>query len=197
VSSKLLNMKKQSKWWKRPLTLCLFLPPLFKKLGGKTINKIGIKKALAKSVVIFMPKRSGLLSQGWFLKRDDSRVYAADSVQDFKRRQRFKDDPLTALFARNCPSGLGLESERDVGAGGHVVVPGEHQDKLGWGSWNCRQKWVHDHYSEVDGLLRKVHLNQQGLGLKKFWYIGVFKMISKKDILPWAFVSDHTSYITN
>jgi hypothetical protein len=86
VSSKLSNMKKQSKWRKRPLTSCLFSPPLFKKSGDKTVNKINIKKALAKSMAIFMQKRSEMSSRHSFLKRDDFRVHAAASVRDFKRR---------------------------------------------------------------------------------------------------------------
>jgi hypothetical protein len=66
--------------------LCLFSPPLFKKSGEKTVNKVNIKKALAKSMAIFMQKKSELSSQHSFLKRDDSQVHAAASVQDFKRR---------------------------------------------------------------------------------------------------------------
>jgi hypothetical protein len=41
----------------------MFSPPLFKKHGGETVNKIGIKKTLAKSLAIFLPKRSGMSSQ--------------------------------------------------------------------------------------------------------------------------------------
>ncbi len=40
--------------------------------------------------------------------------------------------------------------------------------------------------------LQKVHLNRQGLGLKKAQNICVFKMINMKSISPCAFVSDLT-----
>jgi hypothetical protein len=74
--------------------------------GGKTDSVGCFKKALARSLAIFMPKRSRLTFQDWFLSKDDSQVHAAASVWDFKRRRRHKDDPLTALFIRNHPSGL-------------------------------------------------------------------------------------------
>jgi hypothetical protein len=45
-----------------------------------------------------------------------------------------------------------------------------------------------------DKLLRKVHLNQQGLGLKKSQNNGVSKMIYVKIISPCTFDSDHISH---
>ncbi len=82
------------------------------------------------SLAIFMPKGTRLLSQDWFLYWDDDAVHADASVQDFKRWRRHPDDPLTTLFARYRPSGLVSESEREVCAGRHLIVPGQHQDKL-------------------------------------------------------------------
>jgi hypothetical protein len=58
------------------------LPSL--KFGSKTVNIVYIKKALAKFLVIFKPKKSGLLSQEWILYRGDALVYTAASVQQFK-----------------------------------------------------------------------------------------------------------------
>ncbi len=110
--------------------------------------------ALAKSLAIFTPKRSGLSSQDWFLKRDDSKVHTAASVQDFNSWRRHKDCPLPALITWYCPSGLISALENEVKAGWHLVVPGELQGELGWGSPKRRPR------------KKKVRLNRLGLGLK-------------------------------
>ncbi len=121
-----------------------------------------------------MLKRSGLSSQDLFLSRDDASVCAAASVQDFKRHQRCKDDTLYALFARFLHSRLVYVWESEVGDGSHLVIPGDHQDQLGWGCPNHRQRLVR-HHSVVDGLLQKIHLNWQGLGLKSPEIMEFFK----------------------
>ncbi len=85
---------------------------VFRKSSSETVSMTGFK-----SLLIFMPKRSGLSSQDWFLYRNDATVHGAASVQDFKRRLRRKDSPLPAIFARYQPSGLVsvLESEDRAG----------------------------------------------------------------------------------
>jgi hypothetical protein len=50
------------------------------------------------------------------------------------------------------PPGLVSESEREVGAGGHLLVPEEHQVELGWRWPKQRQNRVR-RYSAIDGLL--------------------------------------------
>jgi hypothetical protein len=74
---------------------------VFKKSGSKTINVAYIKKALAKSQLIFKPKR--LLSRDWFLYRDNFAVCTTTSVQDFKLQQRQKDNPPAPLFCQIFP----------------------------------------------------------------------------------------------
>ncbi len=49
----------------------------FGKSGGKTIYKICIKKALAKSLVTFKLRGSRLLSKDWFPCRDKASVHTA------------------------------------------------------------------------------------------------------------------------
>jgi hypothetical protein len=100
------------------------------------------KKALAKSLAIFTPKRSVLSAHDWFLYRDDASVHAYASVWDFKRQQRCKDDPLTALCARDRPNRL-VVSEREIGTRGHLFIPEEHHDKLG--SSKLSLKTIHEH----------------------------------------------------
>jgi hypothetical protein len=113
-SSKLFKTGKQTKWRKGLPTSWLLFLPMFRKSGGKTFNAVCFKKTLAQSQTIFTPKRSRLLSQDWFLYRDNAAVQAT-SGQEFKMRQRRKDNPLTSLFTRFCPSGLVCVLESKVG----------------------------------------------------------------------------------
>ncbi len=109
-------------------------PPIFRKSGDETVNVAYIKKTVAKSKLIFKLKSPRSLSQGWFLHKDNNViVHTAASIHDFKWWQRCEDDPSPALFGRFHPSRLGSQSESEDAAGWPLLVPGEHQDELGWG----------------------------------------------------------------
>ncbi len=100
------------------------MPPLFNNFSSETVNLAYIKKALAKSQLIFKPKSPRLLSEDRFLYKDNAAVHAATLVQDFKWQHGIKtirqlpylpDIALAVLFL--CRK--------------MKTVPDEHQEKLG------------------------------------------------------------------
>jgi hypothetical protein len=86
---------------KRSLMSWLLSTPLLRKSGGKTNPVSYVKKALAKSQLVFKPKSPRLLSQDWFLYRDNTTVHTAASVQDFKWWWR---GMALQVFSRRGPS---------------------------------------------------------------------------------------------
>ncbi len=60
-------------------------------LLAKTFMRFCVRKTLAKSLVIYKPKRFGLLSQDWCPIRDDADVYTAASVWKSKWWRRKQD----------------------------------------------------------------------------------------------------------
>jgi hypothetical protein len=82
---------------------------LLRKPGSKTVIAVYIKKALAKPLAIFKPKRSILSSQDWILYIDDALVHTAASVQQFRNRGKgVKTIRHLALFTQYRPSRLFL-----------------------------------------------------------------------------------------
>jgi hypothetical protein len=53
----------KTRWQKGLVMLWLLLSPMFRQTGRETVNEACIKKALARSLEIFKPKRSGVPSQ--------------------------------------------------------------------------------------------------------------------------------------
>jgi hypothetical protein len=76
-----------------------------------------IKKARAKSLVIYKAKSFGLLFQDWCPIRDDADVYTAASVWRSKWWRRQQDNLPPFLFAGYPPSGHTSLSESEVRAG--------------------------------------------------------------------------------
>ncbi len=66
---KAFKEEKQLKWWKGLSMSWLLSLPKYRKSSGKTTNAASVKKALAMSQPIFMPKSSILSSQGQFCER--------------------------------------------------------------------------------------------------------------------------------
>jgi hypothetical protein len=155
---------------------CLFSLPLFKKSCGKTVNKSASRRLCPSPWQFLSSKGPDCHLRTDFCKGTIPKSMPLPLSRTSKGSKGVRQS-TDHSFARNCPSGLVSESKRVVGAGGHVVVLGKHQEELGWGSLKHFQKRVCHHYSAVDGPLWKVCLNQQGLGLKKSQNNGVFKMI--------------------
>jgi hypothetical protein len=74
---------------------------------SEIINPAYMKKALAKSLAIYKPRRSRLSSQNLFFLLGQSPAHAAASVKEFKWRGGIKivRHPLP-LFTGYCNSGL-------------------------------------------------------------------------------------------
>ncbi len=166
ASSKLLNRKKLSKLRKRQLASCLFLPPLFKKSGGETVNKIGIKKALAKSLVTFTPKGPNCYPRTDFCK---------GTIPESMPLPQSRTSKGSKSVKKICWQGTcyWIGERCTVRAGGHVV-DAQKSIKTDWDGvvQNVAKKESAATIRQYeDGL--SVCLNQQGPGLKKSQNNGV------------------------
>ncbi len=100
---------------------------LFRKTSGKTTNTVYIKKAPAKSHLIFKPKMFGLSSHDWFPYWTTHR-YLYPGVPGSQRRQC---NPPPTLFCEISPQQTFYLPENKFGAGWPLVVPRQLQDEHG------------------------------------------------------------------
>ncbi len=98
-----------------------------------TVNTANIKKAQAKTLVIFKPQGPDWCSRTGLCLGTSYKVYTATFVQGSLAVNGGQDDPPPALFARYHPSGRLPFSKSEVRAGWPFAVSKQVQDNLGRG----------------------------------------------------------------
>jgi hypothetical protein len=105
--------------------LVLFLQ-LIKKFGDEIINVANIKKALARALTIFKPKRSVLFSKDWFLFRDNT----LSLFPGAPGREKLQNNSSPSLLTGYHPCELFSLPESEVGPGWLLGVPRQFKTNL-------------------------------------------------------------------
>ncbi len=168
---------------------------LFRKSGNKLSIHQTLERPRLSPSQFLKPKCPILLSQNWFLWKDDDPDCTVTTFWDFKWQQRQEDDPQATLFARYGHGRLFSLPEGKVTAGWLLIVPGQLQDEPEGGHLNHRQKWVYCCRSVVDGPLQKVRPISCDQALKNHKIMevlecSILKLLRPAHLVP---ITPHTS----
>jgi hypothetical protein len=142
----------------------------------------------------FVRKAPILASQDWFLQWDNVTVHNTPIFQNFLREKDVRAITQPPYSANLILANVFLS---EVDPGWTFLVPGQLQEELGWGGPHCQQRWLRRRRPAVGRAILKVYSHQRWIGLKKVLN-KFFPIINRFVVIPpCAFVSKHTTYLSD